>query len=187
MKTFTFVFSLFVVVIGFFVIFGDTLTRASQVASTQEPLAISTIPGDSNLGYSITNRSTKNVVAYSLRLSMFDEHNKRGATFTKNQIWGFDPSAAKPYLAPGETWTAKKAIPLAKDVNTGVTAKFQTAFDFVLFGDGSTWGPDEGKQSLKIAGIREGWATMQAHLYSLSQQSGPNAVVDKLRANTTAK
>jgi hypothetical protein len=46
------------------------------------------------------------------------------------------------------------------------------AVDYVLFEDGTAWGPDELKLAARIAGTRQGWHSAYAHLRSILNKQG---------------
>jgi hypothetical protein len=64
--------------------------------------------------------------------------------------------------------------------NKQVIKDYRISVDYVLFKDGSTWGPDAMKTSLKIAGILKGWQLSNSHLKEVMQTGGVNAVAAEL-------
>lgn len=62
-----------------------------------------------------------------------------------------------------------------------------TVIDYVLFSDGTRWGPDRGRFSLKLEGLFEGIKMEQTRLRALLESQGQAAVLKELEANSNTQ
>ena len=131
----------------------------------------------------VTNRSTKNVAAYSIIIQAVNAQGQLGPQITHTAVLAFNPSISNgPYpngLKAGDSQhTSRLRAVFAPDKQ--VIQNYRVSVDYVLFKDGSTWGPDAMKTSLKIAGILKGWQLSNSHLKEVMQTGGVNAVAAEL-------
>ncbi len=171
-------------------VYGCQAYSSPQVTSNS-PLEIQSFSrqsADSSAEVSLTvlNKADKDVVALTLATTYFDAENKAVGRLATNQIFGLEPKATRKTLAPGERWATQKGLPLPVSQN-GSPARYEIVVDYVLFKDGSTWGPDQMKQSLHIAGIQKGWALARSTLRSVLAKQGEQAVVEILNQNVPDK
>jgi hypothetical protein len=134
-----------------------------------------------NLNCSVTNRSDKDVVAYSIVADFFDSQNKPAGRLSANAIMNLTTNSKglTGGLAPGQTGGPNRPFTLPAK-SDGTPVSFKVSVDYVLFKDGSTWGPDSMKQSLNIMGTQQGWRQSRAHLKQLLAERGIQAVAEAL-------
>lgn len=123
--------------------------------------------------WSLTNNSGKPVVAYSVLVDTSTGSASQGCRTVENTVWGLD--SRREGVSPGEVWNENRGVPVSAGVPLTVS------LDYVLFKDGSSWGPDMMKQSIKIQGIRLGWSQSRRTLKSMLDREGPDAVLDVIR------
>jgi hypothetical protein len=132
----------------------------------------------------ITNRSAKNVAAYSVIIQAINPQGHLGPQITHTAVLAFNPPISNgPYpngLKSGDgQHTSRLRAVFAPDKQ--VIKNYRISIDYVLFKDGSTWGADSMKTSLKIAGILKGWQLSNSHLKEVMQTGGVNAVAAELK------
>ncbi len=165
---------------GFFLVYGSQKLWGQKDTDT-EPLtiqsSISRTNGGPEIAYTLVNKSAKEIVAFTLLTTFVGSDNKPIGRLTTNQVLGLDARSTRASLRPNENWTPKKGLGVTTDQN-GTPAQYKMAVDYILFKDGSTWGADQAKQSLQIAGIQQGWAMARTSLKSVLVKEGPAAVLE---------
>ena len=160
------------------------LTSAGAALAAEDPLEVQTsnVKGKdgSSLAWSVTNRSNREIVAYTIVADLFDSAGKRVAQLSTNAIMNLTSSkGSRGSLAPGATAGSNRPFSLPLESN-GRPVDSRVFVDYVLFKDGSTWGPDVTKQSLKITGMQDGWRMSRAELKRLLAEHGIQAVAEVL-------
>lgn len=165
---------------------GGVTTLAQSVTdpaplSVAEKVLTSTTPPTIDL--TVTSRSTKNVTAYSVILQAVNPEGQLGPKITQTVVVAFNPPMSNvPYpngLKTGDSQhTNSLSAVFAPDRQ--VVKNHTVSVDYVRFNDGSTWGPDSMKTSLKVAGILKGWQLSNFHLKEVMQTGGVNAVAAEL-------
>jgi hypothetical protein len=157
---------------------------AGKIAPAESPLEIQTFTVKSVQGVDLTssviNRSSKDIVAYTIVADFFDSAGTPTARLSANAIMNL-ASASKGStggLAPGASGGTNR-FPLPTESN-GTPVDYKVSVDYVLFKDGSTWGADTAKQSLAITGTQQGWRQSRMALKRLMAERGIQAVADAL-------
>jgi hypothetical protein len=126
----------------------------------------------------VTNASAKKVQAYVLAVDAVDDSGKVVFRVSEISMRGLQPP---PYdaFAPGEA--SQDEIRLPQRENGGAALKVgRVALDFVLYTDGSSWGPDTKKESVRVRATIAGWRTAIAYMRSVLKEKGPSAVAEYL-------
>lgn len=167
--------------IEFFVIvlFVSTLGFSQTVAPKEQPLAIKSVGTDpTNFSYTVTNVSGKDVRAYTLSIKFIDINGAVVSSNNKTAIRGLGPGGATVYK-PGEIMAGNLG---RLRVSGGIRA-YAGTLDYVLFADGTSWGPDKFKTSLEIQGMLNGRRAALEGLKDMLARQGPDAVVTYLNGN----
>jgi len=159
-----------------------TATLSGQVnANAQAPVVVSNTSVERSAGgfkvsYAVTNWSLKTVVAYVTVVSFFDANGNVASRTTRTRMMGFDPSGKK--LLPGETnGEHTRHVHLRPD---GTPLGTKVSVDYVLFEDGSSWGPDTTKRSVEVQATLRGWELARAHFKRLLKEKGVQSVIEDL-------
>lgn len=156
-----------------------------QDGAADSPLEVqtSTVKAEEgfNLTCGVTNKSNKDIAAYTIVADFFDSAGKPAGRLFTNAIMNLatNSKGSTGGLAAGATGGSNRAFTLPTDAN-GTPVSFKVFVDYVLFKDGSTCGPDATRQSLKIMGTQEGWRQSRAQLKRLLSERGIQAVADAL-------
>jgi len=168
---------------------GLMLWVASAYANQKGPVALSPLEVQSStakaaegfsLTCSVTNKSNQEIVAYSIVADFFDSSGNPAGRLSTNAIMNLatNSKGSTRGLAPGATGgTNRFALPTESN---GTPVSYKVSVDYVLFKDGSTWGPDTAKQSLTITGTQQGWRQSRSQLKRLMAERGIQAVADAL-------
>jgi hypothetical protein len=144
------------------VLFAAVVLAAVVPALCQTPMSVVKIePGEAIHALSpvppsgagtvvrLTNLSEKSIAAYVLVLRTVDSQGSAIGRHILNPVLVLDPNDARNAKKPGDTWVDV----FRRTPGTAATVDV----DYVLFTDGTSWGPDSEKMSLRIAGMREGY------------------------------
>lgn len=129
----------------------------------------------------LMNRSSKPIVGYSMTV-WFIAGEKQPVWTLHTGVRGVashDP--AKKYFQPKISWQAKIRFPAG--VLGDKPFNHKVVLDYVLFEDGSNWGPDQNRESLYIRGLLRGWQDARGSLKALLDKKGVGAVIDELKNN----
>jgi len=158
------------------------LAAASALATGDEaPMKVATEIGDGGQQVAhVTNASAKKVQAYVLAVDAVDDSGKVVFRVSEISMRGLQPP---PYdaFAPGETSHDEIRLPQRKNGGAPLKAG-KVALDFVLYADGSSWGPDTKKDSVRVRATIAGWRTAIAYLRSVLKEKGANAVAEYLES-----
>ena len=168
---------------------GLMLWIASAHTNQKDPVALSPLEVQSstakategfNLTCNVTNTSNQEIVAYTIVADFFDSSGKPAGRMSTNAIMNLatNSKGTTHGLPPGATGgTNRFALPTESN---GTPVSYKVSVDYVLFKDGSSWGPDTAKQSLAIMGTQQGWRQSRAQLKRLMAERGIQAVAEAL-------
>jgi len=127
----------------------------------------------------ITNQSNKTAVGYVVMAEYADNVGTRVGRRVQTVVPFHFGGAQGGRVLPGASWQIDfRGTPSGQD---GALAKVNLSIDFILFEDGSKWGPDTQKGSLKIEGVMQGWASAFTYLDRLLKESGSEKVINTIR------
>jgi hypothetical protein len=152
-----------------------------QSSSTAPLVVVATHGTGATLELSMTNNSGKEIVA-SVVLVLFK--TPKGSQIQAADVEDRTLRPGGSPLAPGVRATAEVSIPTQSGVELPMT---ETQVDYLLFSDGTSWGPDAAHLSLQIKGTRSGWAKAYRHLNATLTQQGKDAVVGEIQGYTALK
>ncbi len=169
---------------------GASSAQANQPDEQQQPITISAVSiskaaagKPSKLSFYLTNRSSKVIDAYALRVGILDASGRPVSHLARAAAKKLLPASDQKGHAPDETWEGHFDLPLVLRQNISV-ADVKISVDYIFFDDGSTWGPDIARQSVRIAGMREGALMERDRLRKLLKRAGIDAVrADLNRSN----
>jgi hypothetical protein len=123
--------------------------------------------------FKLTNTSQKEIVAYVVAVKNLDARTGKGPTnvFERTKVSETGPSP----FAPGRTWRPHRMFPAL-----GVT-EIIGRIDYVLFADGSRWGPDTLGRSASITAYLEGARDARRSMQILLEKEGPAALEGEVR------
>lgn len=143
----------FCCLLGFFVSIGLCQDPADQPLSAQIVTAASGAHGNVELSVSCANQSTKPITAYVFIVDNLDQNGKLLFRGVHTGMPALDPAHPERAKSPSQRWM--ETIRTAK-LNQPVASR-NLSVDYVLFSDGSGWGPGTLKYSLKIEGFKNGF------------------------------
>jgi hypothetical protein len=141
-------------------------------AAVSSPLEVQTSTVSAGQGFNltcrVTNKSNQDIVAYTIVVDFLESSGKPAGRLSTNAIMNLatNSNGSTRGLSPGATGGSNRPFSLPSEPN-GTPVRFRVFVDYVLFKDGSTWGPDVMKQSLKIVGTQDGWRMSRAELKRL--------------------
>lgn len=154
--------------------------------SVDAPLAISNFklaPGDQYILMDAQNRSSKTIEAFGLIAMRIDENGVPVFKTTRLMLASLFPGEKG--LQPREPVHQEKIrIPFGKSQKLEIP-HYEVSVDYVLFSDGTTWGPDTMNFARDVAQMRNGASMYRGQLNRLSQQ-GSDAVIRDIKKSTTA-
>lgn len=86
------------------------------------------------------NTSEDEIVAFVLKVDFYDRSGKKVLANVVKQ-YKLHASASRPF-GPGKTWLVKNLKP-AINRATGEALEYEVSLDYVLWANGSEWGPNE--------------------------------------------
>jgi hypothetical protein len=119
---------------------------------------------DARVELQLTNNSSRRIAAYVLRHEYVDERTGSPAWILATAVatGGVVPAFRGASYVPGQVWTDTiRRHPAPK---AGARYRIHSTVDYVMFIDGSGWGPDKKKLSLKLQGMRDGARLQQEML-----------------------
>jgi hypothetical protein len=146
---------------------------ARMVAQTASPLEVVTAPVENQIvrdnatvtitkvAFDVRNVSTKCIVAISLSVRWKDSNGKSlgtgGISTFRHKDAQFD------CLQPNEIFHFKHSVGSVPLDESGNPAKTVATVDFVIFGDGSTWGPgDRAEEKGRLMGKFQAYRQLQS-------------------------
>jgi hypothetical protein len=112
------------------------------------------------------NVSDKPIATFVLAEELLDSSGKVLLKASHTEIKSLTPQKAG--MEPGSSDEIKLSLPFDKETGSIIPGTVNVSLDYVVFQDGSEWGPDTRRQREKIQAMREG-AEMQRTL-ARSQQ-----------------
>jgi hypothetical protein len=155
-----------------------------QQSSSSPPLVISNVVTsgagtDMRITYDLANTSGKAIRAYVIAIDYTHATGAPGGRFSLTGIRGMLAPPQPDSLQAGEVvHQTVRHIPLESD---GTPLGFKLSVDYVLFTDGSWWGPDTLKESRQVLGTLSGHDQALFVLKDILDQQGPDAVADYLK------
>ena len=179
-----------IVLIGFLVLYllGGPQSEA-QAPSSETPLPIAQpiaieqsgeifSESGKNIRLSFTNTSTKYIKAFVLIADLKDQQGKSCLSQIHTAILGLRDGPRIPQNRfPGETWETRLTTPLDVDGNA---YNATLSIDYVLFDDGSHWGPDSEHRSAEIRGVITATKMERSRLRRKLRKEGIKSVVTDL-------
>lgn len=132
---------------------------ATADATSAPPLEVTQIDG---FGLTLRNSSALPIRGWVLRVDFFDpvSHKSRGQSNPSSLFVPYDGQPAR-LLYPGQSIDERlRGLPQS---SAGIAATFAVDVDFVVFQDGSSWGPKELKESYDLAGMVRGIDLVAQH------------------------
>jgi hypothetical protein len=179
-----------------FLLAFSSLLFAEQ-RSDSPPLVVSNVAPDRSakwltVTFDLTNVSGNPIRAYVLAISYDADNGRPSPAEMQYEIRGMGPGGPDS-IRPGETIHGDVNVPIAssRPIQGGSDTKPPNvdshpdvvkgiSVDYVLFADGSKWGPDTRKESEKIAGVLEGHDVTVFALKHMLQTQGVDAVIEYL-------
>lgn len=158
--------------------------RLGQQTPTNPPLLVSDLVTTQTAtgwagAFRVTNTSDKPIRAFVIAIESFDATGKAGGRTSRVGVRGTLPPPQPATLAPGETISERlRKLPVD---SAGNPFKVQTSVDYVLFVDGSWWGPNTLNESRRISGILTGHDQTLIALRDMLDEQGPDAVIAYLK------
>lgn len=139
------------------------------------------------VNFTMTNLSSKRVCAYILEVDTSDSSGKSlgGPTQSAEMM---PPPGGKGDYSPGEQW--KENVTLGQQYQDGtplIAASAQISLDYVLFDDGTGWGPNKSRQAIALGKMRRGVLQERDRLRKLLAERGVKALLDDLSQEVAAK
>lgn len=161
------------------VLFVSGLALAQAPGTAKTPLLLKPLGTDPvRFSYRLTNVSSKDVRAYTLAIRLLDKTGADIGSVRKTGIRGLRPGGPDAFK-PGEAMDEH----LGKFQSSRTVVGYASSLDYVLFADGSSWGPDKLKSSRDIQHLLEGRRATLAGLKEMLNKSGPDAVAAYLNEN----
>jgi hypothetical protein len=156
-----------------------------QQSSSSPPLVISNVATSgagigTGITFDLTNASGKAIRAQVVAIDYFHATGAPGGRGFSMGIRGMSAPPQPNSLQAGEVVHERvRSIPV--DSSDGTPLKFKLSVDYVLFTDGSSWGPDTLKESRQVLGTLLGHDQALLALRDMLDQKGPDAVADYLK------
>ena len=131
------------------------------------------VQGGAAIDLQVTNQSDKVAIAWVLISRHFKDDGTAVSRSFKVVSLPEEPNSG---LAPGDAWYGQLEIPSAD----GRAVAHDLALDYVLFSDGTSWGPDAGGFSAHIAGQAQSRRVERARLREILERQGPEALAQEL-------
>jgi hypothetical protein len=126
--------------------------------------------GQRQLSLRFVNQSEKPIVAYVLKTEAYDPSGKAGGATCSLRLRGALPGIQD--WQPGEN--------IEDAVRLVTTAIVKPSIDYVLYSDGSTEGPDNCGESLRVKGMQVGIRVERSRLRRIFTEKGYGALIEDL-------
>ena len=147
------------------------------------PLKVTLYPAGSNnlerYRFEVTNISGKDISAYVIVSRSYDEAGKPGPY----NLWArreLLPGTSKRLLPAGASHTGRYIHPVYR-VTGEQLPKLVVSVDWVLFADGTSWGPDTAGLSKKLLAAHKASEATLENLRYLLETQGPSAVIELIK------
>lgn len=164
-------------VAAFLAITRAQLSEEAPPVRLQEQATLITTTTGVTARLELVNQSTKTVRGYVVLVEFQDSSGETGFYTTLTRVHPPHLPHGVHSFEPGESWTHDLAVPL----ENGNPVSRTLTMDHVVFEDGTTWGPDTERQSLKIQGLLNGFQAERSRLRRLLSEKGVQAVVEDLQ------
>jgi hypothetical protein len=160
------------------------LPPQDKIAGESAPLGISNnaivqgMDGRDEIQLSLTNRASKQIVAYALMVTLSDGTGQPFATVMIRNVFVDDEESASSAQSPGNVWQVRAHLPRLSD---GSIPPYSVDVDYVSFSDGTSWGMDRSNSGPYINGFREGTRILKGKLRDKLENEGSEAVKAYLR------
>lgn len=159
------------------------LLTAAGFAQDVSPLRISDLSvadrgAEQLVSFRVKNTGAKPILAYVSFVTAKD--GARVMEVYKRQHIAFQRSAL---YQPGAAWTEEFSLPSLPGAARPCPPAAQPEIDFVLFEDGTHWGPDRYRLASRIRGEIAGVTFEHARLREVLRQKGVEALVKDLSGN----
>ncbi len=153
--------------------------QASEIATPLEIRGLSdrTTGGSTAATVTLANASEKAVAGFVLVASAPSPRTGRPRQIVRAQLRAVEDPGNDGY-DPGAEFQVRFQVPPDFAVGSPDT---QVSLDYVLFVDGSGWGPDTTHRSLELKGVIRGSKLARAVLKRKLQTEGPDAVLEALK------
>ena len=150
--------------------------------SANSPLALSNVSQQgSTVSFDLTNISQKPIRADVIACAVRGTNRQPGAvTLQQTAVYGLGPDILAP-LAFDAGVTHQEHLGGIPPTPRGQVDSCVLSIDYVLFTDGSAWGPDTRKASLDIRGVISGYNRAVMGLQRKLKAAGTDAVVQYIR------
>ena len=125
----------------------------------------------------LRNASTSRIAGYIIRFSDFGPNGVLLNESFSSTLVGLASDHPRQAYVPGETWKLETRA-AGRQGMPGATRK--VSVDFVLFEDGTGWGPDTKHGSLRLRGVVEGWRAAHGHLRRVLKEKGAAGVIEEI-------
>jgi hypothetical protein len=155
-----------------------TLSGAQSPA--RPPLVVSRVTQKgSEVSFDLTNVSQKAVRADAITCELRGTHGQSLGELQQTAVYGLAPEIFASAFDAGLTHQERfGGIPANRN---GQADSCALSVDYVLFTDGSTWGLDKRKASIKIRGIIAGYDQAVLQLQAQLNRTGADAVLQYIR------
>lgn len=157
-----------------------SLRLLSAQAPAGPPLKISNVSQKGPvIAFDLTNVSRKTVRADAVACKLRGANGQTSGDMQQTAVYGLGPEMlAMPFRSGMAHQERFSGIP--KDGN-GQFDSCALSIDYVLFTDGSAWGPDRRKASVEIHGIISGYDQALIDLQQKLRTNGANVVLQYIR------
>lgn len=161
-------------------LFLSALLGASQAPKSQPIAAIDLRTQGSSTVVDIVNSSVKSIAGYVLEVTPKSVLLPAKGGFV--HVVALRPGGKTGVIWPGSRFTDElRNAPMKTADNKPI--EYSIRVDFVVFDDGSTWGPDTKSQGDRLAGTISGIKQERARLQRLLANKGESALINDLRKN----
>ncbi len=161
--------------------------------SARAPLEISSIKilDDASslqnlLRFDMRNCSDKSLIGYVLKIRLKDQMGalRDSGNYSSEKL---PTSPVDGKYSPGETWTDQYQLPVTSVDSLSVRyTDADLVIDYVLFADGSSWGPNASGQGTALGKVRRGAEIERARLKRILADKGLQALLDDLLRDVDA-
>lgn len=141
-------------------------------------LSVSDRDADQRVSFRVKNAGSRPILAYVSYVEVKD--GARIMEVYKRQHIAFDRSAV---YQPDAEWSEEYSLALPRGAAGPALVVAQPRIDFVLFEDGTQWGPDQYRLASRIRGEIAGVTFEHARLRDLLKRKGIEALVTDLSGN----
>ena len=156
---------------------GSTPNQASA-GTNAAPLEVQILPLDVNEGkarWRVVNVSGKDVIAYCIVVRCAGQ--EKGCQVVHTTVAGMTSNPPGDLLRAGNVLEHRGGLPSG-------SGGWISSVDYVLFADGSAWGPDTMKRSLYVDGVMKSRRGIYLRLGSILQTQGIQALANEVQTQS---